>query len=89
MNFFYNINFNACPPSYILVFGHTVSPKGIVTTMPESLTASRGGNVTFTCETEAGPNTVYMWLYNVSNNLCSQLNCSDGIISFNATDEGN
>ena len=59
-----------------------------MTTEPVSINASRGYDVTFTCETEAGPGTIYLWLYNASNLVCTQSNCSDGIYTFNATDEG-
>ena len=60
-----------------------------MTTEPVSINASRGDNVTFTCETEAGPGTIYLWLYNISNLVCTQSNCSDGIHTFNPTEESN
>ena len=50
--------------------------------------ASRGDNVTLTCHTEAGPDTMYVWVYNGSNLVCTQSNCSDGVFTFNATEEG-
>ena len=39
-------------------------------------------------KTEAGPDTIYLWFYNASNLVCTQSNCSDGIYTFNVTDEG-
>lgn len=37
--------------------------------MPTNITAVRGQDITFNCSTDAGPGTMYIWLYNISN-LC-------------------
>ena len=67
----------------------SVSPLGIVSTTPENVILSRGENVTFTCQTDAGPDTIYLWLYNVSDLVCQSSNCENGVVSnFNTSDEG-
>ena len=66
----------------------TVSPEDIVITSPSNISASRGDNVTFTCQTDAGPNTTYLWLYNIVDVVCIQSNCSMGIFAFNASSQG-
>ena len=57
-------------------------------TNPSSINASRGDNVTFTCHTDAGPNTTYLWLYNIVDVVCIQSDCSRGIFAFNASSQG-
>ena len=69
-------------------FDFVVSPNDIVSTEPMMLIASKGDNITLTCQTEAGPNNTYVWIYKASNLVCTQSNCSDGIFTFNTTDEG-
>ena len=41
-----------------------VSPLGIVNIEPMNRTSSRGDNVTFDCQTEAGPGNEYFWFFN-------------------------
>ena len=63
----------------------TVSPEGIVSTLPINATQSRGDNVNFTCTTDAGPNNIYVWLRNISGIGCSD--CDGG--SFNESTDRN
>ena len=42
---------------------------------------SRGDNVTFTCQTDAGPDTIYLWFYNVSDLVCVSSDCENGVVS--------
>ena len=57
---------------------------------PENLIVSRGDDDRFTCVTDAGPDTLYVWLFNASELVCEDSDCSNGSISaFNVTDEGN
>ena len=73
----------------ILIVSNIVSPEDILSTIPESQITSKGDNITFTCLTEAGPDTTYLWLYNISDLVCTESDCSDGIFDFTATNEGN
>ena len=66
-------------------FFSLVSPKGIVESVPNTVIASQGDNVTLSCLTEAIANTV--WMFDIKKIVCTQSNCSDGIFGFNATDE--
>ena len=59
----------------------TVSPEGILSTIPTNVTVFRGDNITFTCQTDAGPNTQIFWLYNASDILCTTINCTDTLTS--------
>ena len=61
---------------------------GIVRTSPENITKNRGENVTFSCQTDAGPSSQYLWLYRPSDIVCTRSNCTDGIFTFNVTDQG-
>ena len=54
-----------------------MSPLGITTTIPANYTAERGDNVTFSCLTPAGPDTMYVWLYTADESLC--IGCSDDV----------
>lgn len=72
----------------IFYFLLVVSPSNLVTSTPMIALAGVGDDVTFTCQTTAGPNNYYVWLYNVSNLLCTESNCSEEIFFFNATIEG-
>ena len=69
---------------------HVVSPKGIVSTSPETFTAKRGESVTLTCSTDAHESntTKYLWLHKISDAVCTNTDCSGGIYSFNLTNEG-
>ena len=80
---------NNCFSCNLNCLHNTVSPEDILSTIPESQNASKGDNVTFTCLTEAGPDTTYLWLYNISDLVCTESDCSDGIFDFTATNEGN
>lgn len=60
----------------------TVSPANNVSIDPPSLIAERGDNVTFTCFTDSGPNTTYLWFNQSSGVVCTLSNCS-----FDVTDE--
>ena len=73
---------------FLILISYAVSPNGIVSTEPMILIASKGDNITLTCQTEAGPNNTYIWIYKASNLVCTQSNCSDGIFTLNTTDEG-
>ena len=59
----------------------SVSPLGIVSTTPENVILSRGDNVIFTCQTFAGPDTIYLWFYNVSDLVCVSSDCENGVVS--------
>ena len=72
----------------IIFIVNIVSPKGVVQTDPMSINAFHGDNVTFTCLTDAGPSNIYQWLVNATDLVCTPLNCSNGIFSFNVADEG-
>ena len=73
--------------NYSRVFS-TVSPNEIVSVDPSIIIANYNDNAMFTCLTDAGPSNMYEWLVNATDLVCTQLNCSDGIFSFNVTDEG-
>ena len=57
----------------------TVSPVGIVDITPEDMIATRGDNVTFMAMTDAGPDTVYAWIYDPTYTVCVDDNaeCED------------
>ena len=67
-----------------------MSPKGIVSTSPETFKARQGDNVTLTCSTGAheSSTTEYVWLHNIADAVCTNADCSDGIYNFNLPDEG-
>ena len=45
--------------------------------------------MTFTCQTDAGPDTTYLWFYNVSDLVCESSDCENGVVSdFDASGEG-
>ena len=51
--------------------------------------ASEGDNITLDCLTDAhDSNTIYLWLYRISDLVCTDSDCSDGNVVFEATDAG-
>ena len=74
----------------ISFFSYLVSPFDIVSITPEDLIVSRGNDDRFTCVTDAGPDTFYVWLFNATELVCENSICSSGsIAAFNVTNEGN
>lgn len=53
-----------------------MSPLGIVTVTPEDIIATPGQNITFEAETDAGPDTYFLWLFDPTFSLCAD-NLSD------------
>lgn len=68
--------------SYILFI---VSPENILTTTPTNISATRGQNIVFNCSTDAGPDTIYVWLYNIGS-VCTD--DQSACVKLNLTDEG-
>lgn len=48
----------------------SVSPSGIVNVTPDDVIANHGENVAFSAETDAGPGTMYFWIYDPTFSLC-------------------
>ena len=67
------------------IFLHVVATKGVLSDSTESLILSRGSNHTLECITKPGSETMYIWLFNVSNTVCSLSDCSNGIPLINTT----
>ena len=63
-----------------------VSPRNIVQTTPSSISVTRRDDVSFTCNTDAGPDTLFLWLYNIRDLACTDLDCSNG--GFALSDDG-
>ena len=60
---------------FIYVLFYIVSPEGIVSTTPVNSTLQRGDDITFSCQTDAGPDTHIVWFHNASEVYCNSSNC--------------
>uniref|UniRef100_A0A1X7TSP2 Ig-like domain-containing protein n=1 Tax=Amphimedon queenslandica TaxID=400682 RepID=A0A1X7TSP2_AMPQE len=47
-----------------------VSPQNLVTVEPSMIISEPSSDVTFTCNTTAGPNSKFVWLYNATSVIC-------------------
>uniref|UniRef100_A0A1X7T947 Ig-like domain-containing protein n=1 Tax=Amphimedon queenslandica TaxID=400682 RepID=A0A1X7T947_AMPQE len=47
-----------------------VSPQNLVTVEPSMIISEPSSDVTFTCNTTAGPNSKFVWLYNATSVVC-------------------
>ena len=56
-----------------------VSPVGIVTVTPDDVIVDPGDNITFNAQTDAGPYTEYLWIFDPTFSICSDGNaaCED------------
>lgn len=64
----------------------TVSPAGSVITSPMVVTEEHGQNVSLHCDSQGGPNNMYFWVRNASEEVC--LDCA-GVVDFKTFLEGN
>ncbi len=65
------------------------SQDGSVNSIPAIVIATSGDNVTLECESSSGPNNTFIWFHNISSLVCKHNNCSNGIFTFDAQEEGN